>query len=835
MFMTKKNLNPGGGWQFIIFISLIVITTSRAGYAKDNIQFNTDVLDVEDRDNINLSHFSQSDYIMPGIYSLKLYVNANDLSEHNIKFYEIEDSSKNSQACLTAEIVSQLGLTNKTVSDLKWWHDNECLDESSISGMVVRGSLGTSSLHLSIPQANLEFSSVNWDPPSSWDEGIPGILVDYNFIARAQYNEKNSDKVQSISGNGTAGLNLDAWRIRADWQTRYSNESESLNSSHMNLNKIYAYRALPSLRSKLTIGESYLNSNFFDNILFSGASIISDDNMLPPNLRGYAPEVVGVARTNAKVIISQLGRVLYETQVAAGPFRIQDLSQYVSGELEVRIEEQDGKVEEFRMNTATIPYLTRPGAIRFKASAGRPWDLNHNVRGPLFSTGELAWGINNGWSVYGALLSDSNYRALSLGLGKDLMVLGAMSFDATESYLSGDQNHGSLSGGSYRLSYSKNFVEYDSQITFAGYRFSEKNYMSLSDYLSVLNQGIASGNNKEMYTISLNKRYNDFKLSTNLNYSHQTYWDRPANDRYNFTLSKYLDLGSMRDISISFSLYRNRYNENNEDGLYLSLSVPFQSNKTLTYSMSKDNYGMNSHRMGYSERIDSNNSYQMNVGTSKLGNSLSGFYNHAGDYNRMSGNVSYQNNSYTAAGISLQGGMTLTPKGGAFHRVSSMGSTRMLVDTHGIADVPIRGSGSTSKTNYFGKAVVGDVNSYYRSKASIDLNELGDNVEALNSVVEATFTEGAIGFRQFNVIAGQKIMAIIKLADGKAPPFGATVTNEHNQETGIVTDGGNVYLSGINPGEVMDVNWSGGKQCRVNLPNEIQSNIEMNNLLLPCK
>ena len=82
--------------------------------------------------------------------------------------------------------------------------------------------------------------------------------------------------------------------------------------------------------------------------------------MLPPNLRGYAPEVTGVAKSNAKVIIRQQGRVLYETTVAAGPFRIQDLNDAVSGELNVRVEEQDGSVQEFTMNTASIPYLTRP-------------------------------------------------------------------------------------------------------------------------------------------------------------------------------------------------------------------------------------------------------------------------------------------------------------------------------------------------------------------------------------------------------------------------------------------------------------------------------------------
>ncbi|MFT1843819.1 fimbria/pilus outer membrane usher protein, partial [Vibrio cholerae] len=80
----------------------------------------------------------------------------------------------------------------------------------------------------------------------------------------------------------------------------------------------------------------------------------------------YAPEVTGVARTNAKVVISQQGRVLYETQVASGPFRIQDINDAVSGQLDVRVEEQDGSVQAFRIDTASIPYLTRPGTVRYK-------------------------------------------------------------------------------------------------------------------------------------------------------------------------------------------------------------------------------------------------------------------------------------------------------------------------------------------------------------------------------------------------------------------------------------------------------------------------------------
>lgn len=178
--------------------------------------------------------------------------------------------------------------------------------------------------------------------------------------------------------------------------------------------------------------------------------------------------------------------------------------------------------------------------------------------------------------------------------------------------------------------------------------------------------------------------------------------------------------------------------------------------------------------------------------------------------------------------------MTATAKGAALHRNSTLGGTRLLLDTEGVGDVPVRGFGATARTNMFGKAVVADINSYYRSKASIDLNTLPDNVDATQSVVQATLTEGAIGYRRFNVIAGQKAMAVISLADGSAPPFGAVVYNSRQQQTGLVNDGGSVYLSGIKPNTEMTVNWDGKAQCRITLPT-IRTDIMLSNLLLPCR
>ncbi|MDY7604800.1 outer membrane usher protein [Serratia marcescens] len=804
-------------------------------YAADEIQFNTDVLDVHDRKNIDLSQFSRGGYIMPGTYGMVVHINKNDLPEQQIPFYPPQDDPNGSRACINKALVAQLGLKEGVMKDLRWWHQGECLDESSVAGMEMRGDLATSSLYLNIPQAFLEYTAENWDPPSRWDEGIPGLLFDYNLNAQSQHQQRSGTRSYNLSGNGTAGANLGTWRLRADWQGSLSHQTGSgqPTDTRLDWSRYYAYRAIPALRSKLTLGESYLDSGMFDSFRFAGASLVSDDNMLPPNLRGYAPEVVGVAKTNAKVIISQQGRVLYETSVAAGPFRIQDINDAVSGELNVRVEEQDGTVQEFVMNTASIPYLTRPGSVRFKLAAGKPSDWEHHARGPLFGTGEFSWGVSNGWSLYGGALAGGDYNALSLGLGRDLMAFGALSFDATQSRARLPQEEGALSGGSYRLSYSKSFDEYDSQVTFAGYRFSEQDFMSMSEYLDARYYGNRNGSGKEMYTITFNKHFRDWGLSSYLNYSHETYWDRPANDRYNLTLSRYFDIGRFRNLSLSLSAYRNQYNGMKDDGAYLSLSMPWGERSTLSYNTTV-NRNDTTNRVSYYDRLDERSNYQLSAGTSRSGANASGYYSREGDIARLSANASYQEGRYSAVGLSAQGGMTLTAEGGALHRSGMAGGTRMLIDTQGVADVPVRGYGRTSRTNVWGKAVIGDVNSYYRNKASIDLNQLGDNAEATTSVVQATLTEGAIGYRQFGVIAGAKAMAVIKLADGSEPPFGATVLNARKQETGIVNDGGSVYLSGINAGEAMTVRWNGAAQCEVRLPSPLPAEMLMNTLLLPC-
>lgn len=55
-----------------------------------------------------------------------------------------------------------------------------------------------------------------------------------------------------------------------------------------------------------------------------------------------------------------------ETTVPPGPFRIQTLDSSIQGQLDVTIREDNGEERKFTISTATLPYLTRPGQIRYK-------------------------------------------------------------------------------------------------------------------------------------------------------------------------------------------------------------------------------------------------------------------------------------------------------------------------------------------------------------------------------------------------------------------------------------------------------------------------------------
>ena len=260
-----------------------------------------------------------------------------------------------------------------------------------------------------------------------------------------------------------------------------------------------------------------------------------------------------------------------------------------------------------------------------------------------------------------------DYGAVALGVGRDLLAFGAVSVDVTQSRAVVGRERQVLMGKSYRVSYSKRFDDYDSQVTFAGYRFSQKNFTSLNDLLTARYEGNPINRSKEMYTISFSKQFRELGTNVYLNYSHQNYWNGPVNRRYSLSASRYFDLGRLKDLSVSVTGYSNKAYNASDNGVYLSLSIPFGEKGSLSYSASSNRSGT-THDLGYYSRLNERSNYMISAGHANGGNTAQGYFSYDGPWAQTVVSASHQTGAYSSVGLSLQGGATVTARGAALHR-----------------------------------------------------------------------------------------------------------------------------------------------------------------------
>ncbi|MDX7986992.1 PapC/FimD family outer membrane usher protein [Xenorhabdus sp. 12] len=806
------------------------------------IEFNIDMLDAEDKKNIDLSRFSQAGYVMPGKYQLTLRVNEQLVNRETMipVYSRYQGKEARSEACISPELRNKIGLKEEYHAQTTLWNDGQCVDFSAVKGVVLSVDLAESQLNMTIPLLYLEYSDLSWLPPARWDEGIPGVLIDYNvntFLSKSRGNSSN----QNIWLNGTVGANYGAWRLRGNYQGNYSYTAGQQNNSDplLKWDQFHAYRALTSWQANLTLGEYSFASDLLDGWNYTGVSLASDERQLPPKLRGYAPQIRGFADTNARVTVTQQNNILYDTTVPAGEFVIKDISSSVRGTLDVKITEQDGRVKTFQVSTASVSYLTRPGQLRYKLASGRARYDSHRTEGPIFATGEWYYGLTNSWTLYGGGVVAGNYNALALGAGVDLGAFGSLTADVTQSMArlpkrGEEDSKKTQQGKSWHLTYSKRFDDINTDLTLAGYRFSERDYMSMQQYLDARYRERSGGSSKDKYTIILNKSFPEQKVSLGVSYNHETFWNAGENIYYNIRMNKYFSAFGIDNMTVGLLATRSRYlhtgKMNNSLSLNFSLPVGEQRiNYNHYYSEKQFNQNMNlSGQVG--ERDNYNVTASMSHGHRQQRKSqFSGYYSHRGNIAHTSFNVSMAQDGNVAAGMAVNGGATLTLKGAALHPSGVSGGTRLIVDTNGVENVPFD-SGHV-RTNHWGVGVVTSVSSYYRNTTMVDINKLDSDVEARDAVAELVLTEGAIGYHKFDVLKGNRLFVVLKLENGSILPFGTSIRNKKSRELGIVNDGGVAWISGAELGESLQANW-GEQHCSFILPPQIDS---LSLVTLPCQ
>lgn len=804
----------------------IIIAGFFVSFPLPAVEFNINAIDKDQRGNIDISQFKEKTGVTPGRYFVTVSVNNILLANGwQLTWHKAGDATA---VCIPSDLVDTFGLDDKIRSTLP--EKEGCVDFSGLPEVRFDFIQATQTLEVTIPQAWLQYRSTNWMPPATWDSGISGVLLDYNlFASRYQPNEGGSS--DNVNTYGTAGVNLGSWRLRGDYQYAL-NHNEDGSQSDGRLSRIYLFRPLPTLGSRLTLGESDLQSDIFDGFSYTGASLISDERMLPWSLRGYAPQISGIAQTNATVTVSQSDRIIYQTNVPPGPFVIQDINQSVQGTLDVKVAEEDGRTSTFQVAAASVPFLTRKGQLRYKLSGGKAReDSSHRIEGDAFLSSEFSWGVLSNTSLYGGVLnSDSDYRALATGIGQNLDVLGALSFDVTQA-TSQPTGKDKQTGYSYRINYSKRFDTTGSQLTLASYRYSDSRFLSYARFLE--NEQDNKETEKQTLSITASQYIPALSLNLYLGMLRQTWWDRAPSTTGTLTAGYNFDMGRWKNLGITASWSKTHYQDQNDDTqFYVSLSVPLDPDHRLNYDLK--NSDNTSQTLSWYDSSDRNNTWGISAGTESekpdAGAQLSGNYQHYSGMGDLNLSGSYKANEYRSVSASWNGSFTATAYGAALHRRSYGNEPRVMVSTDGIGNIPL--NMMRDATNAFGIGVLPAFSSYLPASVQVNLSALPEGVDVDNRVIRSTWTEGAIGYRKITTRQGQDIVGILRTATG-TPPLGAQVRDQDNgTEVGIVAENGHLWLGAVKAEQHFTVRWGDGQQCGFSLPASLENTTQ---LMLPCQ
>nr|WP_314266654.1 fimbria/pilus outer membrane usher protein [uncultured Moellerella sp.] len=796
---------------------------------------------------VDLSVFSQTGGVAEGEYTISVFVNQQDTGQQTLNF--IKNAKGDIAPELTPILLEKFGVDVSHVPGLKELSPDMPITDlgAVIPQAIAKLDLARLRLNLSIPQVAMQ-SAVNRNAdPALWDDGIAALMANYNLSAGRSTNSSNSGMKthnNNLFATVRAGANAGPWRLRSTITHTRFEYSGGINQSASTENRTqfsntYITRDIRPLRSSVLIGEANTGSDVFDGIPFKGIKLSSNEQMLPSQLRGYAPAISGVANSNARVTVRQNGNVIYETYVAPGPFYINDIQQAgLSGDYDVMITEADGAQRQFVVPYSSLPVMLRPGGWKYETSFGRyDGNLTTRSRSSDFILGTLIYGLHNDITLYGGALVAKDYQAISMGSGVSLGGFGAISTDVTHSSAKFSNTQLSQSeqktGQSYRIRYSKSLMSTGTSVDLTALRYSTEHFYNFSEFNS---QGYRLEDGLSPWT--LQRRRSSFQTQLNQQMGN---WGsihfRANRDDYwgsNRQLTG-LSLGYSSSIKgISYGLNynidrvkdtRGNWPENRQ--LSLNVSVPFSvfsydrnlQSMYANYSMTHDNKGRTQNQTGLSGNIlDGKLSYSASQSWGNQGQTANSNLNTAyqGNKGSISAGYSYSNNSQSM-NMNASGGMLVHSEGITLAR--SMGDSIALISAPDAAGVSV--NGGSAVTDWRGYAVAPYLADYSKNNIGLDPSTLPENVDLIQSNVNVYPTKGAVVKANFSTRIGYQVLMTLKQGSSQVP-FGAiaTLIGSKNNEiiSSIVGDAGQVYLTGLPESGELLVKWGEGvtQQCKVN-------------------
>ncbi|WP_447877576.1 fimbria/pilus outer membrane usher protein [Serratia fonticola] len=790
---------------------------------------------------IDLSSFEDKGGQMPGTYRVDVFLNNEKMDVRDVEFRLFKDAKGNErlQPCLSVDVLASWGVVTKKFPELGA-SGSTCANLAAIPQASSEFRFERQQLLLSFPQSAVSNSARGWVDPKFWDQGIPAVLLNYSITGANNYAKSGQgDDSSSQYANLRPGINIGPWRLRnyTTWNRSDNGGPNGKTEDHWDTVYTYAQRDIIALKSQLTAGDSSTAADVFDSIPFRGARLASDDDMLPESLRGYAPVVRGIARTNAQVTIRQNGYVIYQSYVSPGSFEITDMYPTGgAGDLYVTIKESDGSEQQLVIPYASLPVLQREGRLKYAVTTGVYRSYDNSVDKTPLSEGTVIYGLPGGYTVYGGGQFASKYQSLALGLGKNLGDFGALSVDVTQAW-SKQKDLQKESGQSWRVRYSKNFVQTGTNFAVAGYRYATDGYWSMQEVLDTYTDGYSyplQERRRNRAELTLSQDLWEAGGSLGITAAREDYWNTDRRmESYGINYNNSWD-GISYGLSYTYSINSSATyggDSNNSGRIYdkdqlfaFNLSIPLNRlfggkpvYASYMLNTSKDGNTTNSVSVSGTALEDSNLSWsvQQGYGSQGQGNSGSTNADWRSTYGEVNGGYSYDNNSQRL-NYGLQGGIIAHENGVTLGQ--PLGETVVLVAAPEAKSVSVQGQ-SGVKTDWRGYAIVPYASPYRKNDVTLNTQTFDDDTEVAITTQTVIPTRGAVVKANYQTSVGYRVLMTLLRVGGQPVPFGATVTNPaaKNAQGFIVGDAGQVYLNGLESNGTLQVKWGSApdEQCRV--------------------
>lgn len=762
-----------------------------------------------------LAQYVENDGLLAGTYRTDIYLNDKWLETRDVTFV-IGEKGSTLLPIITEKDLTRMGVSAEHLATLKKRPASQPVAplSSFIPGATTEFDSTKLRLDIHIPQIALQQTARDYIAPERWDTGLTNAFTNYSISGS---NNRSSVHQQSdLFLNLNNGFNLGAWRLR-------NTASYTKNTDGWKALTTYLQRDITTLRSQLTLGDSFTSNSVFDSVPFRGIKLASNINMVPYSERGFAPVIRGVAKTNAQITIRQNNYIVYQTYVPPGPFELRDLSAVHTGsDMEVTILEADGNKSVFTESSSSLPIMEREGKFNYSTVFGRYRSNYSGYSAPIFGQLSLAYGLPQGVTVYGGMLGSADYQASAAGVGLDIGRLGSLSVDSTLArarFIEGTEQQGL----SHRLQYAKKIDTTGTSFTLASYRYSTRGFYTFDESIRV--SSLLAGNYiNAVSQYRSNKRSRmQANISQNLSNWGSLYFSGYQQDFWGMS-------GKERALSAGFSStayginYSINFNQTkspvyaSDKQLSLAISIPLTSNVWADYSLNTGNRSAAAHQVGLNGlALDSKLSYnaQQNYAADGRNNSTTLSSSYRGAYGTASvGYNHYADNQQLNYG--LQGGVVVHPYGVTFSQ--PLNETMILIRAPGANHVDVEGAAGVT-TDWRGYAIVPYATAYRKNRVGINMQHAPENVEIDHPVTEVIPTDGALVLADFKTRVGQRVLLTL-MHNGEFVPFGATATIGDGDNAGIVGFEGQVFLSGVAENNRVQVKWGQavGQSCRAVIP-----------------